>query len=191
MSAVLRLVVMMMAKVVSTVTYATWNPADKNANITLSNGNLTATNSVANCAVRATIGKTTGKWYWEITNGSVNEQDIGVGNASMTLNGYVGKDANGVGYDSSDGKLYKGDVAVATGGATYTAADIIGFALDVDAGTLKVYKNNTLQYTYTYGFTGTIYPALGAFAAASGTANFGATALTYSPPAGYNAGVYV
>jgi hypothetical protein len=37
-------------------TYATWNPSDKNANITLSSGNLTATASTVNhFACRATI----------------------------------------------------------------------------------------------------------------------------------------
>lgn len=51
------------------VTYATWNPSDKSANVTLSNGNLTAT-ITANTAfygARATIGKSSGKWYWEQT----------------------------------------------------------------------------------------------------------------------------
>ena len=173
------------------VTYATWNPADKDAGITLSGGNLTAVNNTANKSVRATIGKTTGKWYWEVTNNVVAENDIGIANASMSLATYVGSDANGAGYDSADGKIYKNNTAVATGGATYGVPDIIGIALDVDAGTVKFYKNNTLQYTYTYGFTGTIYPATGGFIiAASSTANFGASAFTYSVPSGYNAGVY-
>ena len=176
----------------ASVTYATWNPADKDAGVTLSNGNLTATNIVANKSVRATIGKTSGKWYWEVTNNAAQENDMGIGNVSMLLSAYPGNDANGVGYDSVDGKLYKSNAAVATGGATYTTSDIIGIALDVDAGTVKFYKNNTLQYTYTYSIAGAIYPATGGFASgASCTANFGATAFAFTVPSGYNPGVYV
>lgn len=173
------------------VTYATWNPSDKDAGITLSNGNLTSLNNTASKSVRSTIGKTTGKWYWEVYVVSAVENDIGVANGSFALTNYLGNDANGVGYDSSDGKLYKSNAAVASGGSTYSAGSTLGFALDVDAGTLKVYNANTLQYTYTYVFSGTIYAAVGGFAInAESTANFGATAFTYSPPGGYNSGLY-
>src|SRR5690606_27738602 len=50
-------------------TYATWNPSDKSSLITLSNGNLTATRSGANGnrLVRATIARSTGKEYFEVT----------------------------------------------------------------------------------------------------------------------------
>lgn len=49
-------------------TYATWNPADKSADITLSLGNLKATQTTSSWdSVRSTIGKTSGKWYWEYT----------------------------------------------------------------------------------------------------------------------------
>ena len=173
-------------------TYATWNPSDKDVGVTLSNGNLTATNSTANKSVRATIGKSSGKWYWEVTNTASAENDIGIGNTAMLLSAYPGNDANGVCYDSLDGKVYKNNAPVSIGGQVYTASDIIGIALDVDAGTVKFYKNNALQYTYTYSIAGAIYPATGGFAlGAACTANFGASAFTYTPPAGYNTGVYV
>ncbi len=45
--------------------YATWSPSDKGSNITLTNSNLTATGAASLGAqeqVRATIGKSTGKW---------------------------------------------------------------------------------------------------------------------------------
>lgn len=49
------------------VTYATRNPSDKNANIALSSGNLIATASnTAWKSVRATLGKSSGKWYREV-----------------------------------------------------------------------------------------------------------------------------
>lgn len=176
----------------SGVTYATWNPADKNAGITLSNGNLTATQGGASRAVRSTIGKASGKYYWELTQTGGGEADWGIGNSSASLSTWLGNDANGLSYDSSDGKLYKGGVAVATGGATYTTTHTIGIALDVTAGTVSFYKNNVAQYTaFSHGIAGTIYAMVGSFAATPVvTANFGATALTYTPPAGYNAGLY-
>ena len=50
------------------ITYATWNPSDKGTNITLSNGNLTVAKGNAGWeSVRATIGVSSGKWYWEVT----------------------------------------------------------------------------------------------------------------------------
>jgi len=66
------------------------------------------------------------------------------------------------------------------------------WALDMDAGTLKIYKNNVLVYTINW-LTGTWYPWLSAdpsLPAAVLTANFGATPFTYTPPAGYNYWVY-
>jgi hypothetical protein len=82
-----------------TRTFATWNPSDKNANVTLSGGNLTA--SVASWtthyAARATIWKSSGKWYWEVTVVS-NAWTIliWVGNSLMSIanNSYVGSDIN-------------------------------------------------------------------------------------------------
>ncbi len=42
-----------------------WNPTDKTAGITLSNGNLTAASSASSNAVRAVDRQITGKFYWE------------------------------------------------------------------------------------------------------------------------------
>src|SRR5262245_9189902 len=45
----------------------TWNPSDKTANITLSNGNLTAQNTDGtNSAARGTTSKSSGKHYFEV-----------------------------------------------------------------------------------------------------------------------------
>lgn len=171
-------------------TYATWNPADKHADINLTGGDLTATSTTGSKGVRATIGKSSGKWYWEVMNNSGAENDIGIATASASLSTWLGADAQGVGYDSFDGKLYKNSSIVASY-ATYAQNDYIGFALDCDAGTIAIYKNGTLQGTYSHGLSGTIYPAMGGFASTmSGIANFGASAFTYSPPGGFNAGVY-
>jgi len=183
-------IVALMKKAATPPVYATWSTTDKDAGVLLSGGNLTATCNTGSRGVRATIGKSTGKWYWEVRNNATAENDIGIATASASLATWLGADAQGIGYDSSDGKLYKNSAIVASYG-TYVQNDYIGFALDCDAGTLAVYKNGTLQGTYSHGLSGVIFPALGGFAStASGIANFGATAFAYSPPGGFNSGVY-
>lgn len=174
------------------IVYATWDPANKGANLALTGGNLTATTVLGNnnSGVRSTVGKSSGKPYWENKHTASNEGNTGICDSSYNFAGYLGGDTHGVSYDSNDGKLYYNNAAVATGGATYILNDVIGMALDVGASTIAFYKNNVLQYTYTFSLTGTIYAANGDFGTASSTANFGATALTYTPPTGYTAGLY-
>ena len=55
----------------TTGTTATWNPADKSAQITLSGGNLIATDtSTGDSGVRSATSHSGGKWYIEWTSGS-------------------------------------------------------------------------------------------------------------------------
>ena len=79
-------------------------------------------------------------------------------------------------------------------GSTYTTGDVIGVALDMGAGTIIFYKNNVSQGTAFTGLSGTMYrrcyTEYRRLALGVAPPNFGATALTYSPPVGYNAGLY-
>ncbi|MBI4946210.1 MAG: T9SS type A sorting domain-containing protein [Bacteroidetes bacterium] len=175
-----------------TRTYATWNPLDQGAGITLSGGNLTTANTAAGM-VRATIGVLSGKWYWEITRN--NPAGVsGIANASAALTTYPGANVNGWEYDAT-GLKYTNAAGVAYG-ATYTTGDVIGVALDMDAGTITYYKNGVSQGIAYSGLTGIIYPASGAGAGGASpndrkiTANFGATAFAYAVPGGYNSGLY-
>lgn len=174
------------------VTYATWNPADKGAGITLSGGNLVATTSTTAASVRATIGKSSGKWYWEytVTNTTTLQIGSGVGTASASLAGTPGVVDNlAWGYVALDGKVYNNGTTAATY-VTYTNPDVIGVALDMDSGTLQFYKNNTLQGTAATGLTGTYYPMVGGNNTSGITANFGASAMTYTAPSGFTQGLY-
>ena len=189
MSQVLRRVVMMMAKVASGVTYATWDPANKSANVTLTGSNLVAT-TTARGSVKATLGKSSGKWYWEFvcSGASFGNALPGVANASELVSDYPGFSSNSVAY-FNDGRKFTNSV-LGTYGDSYLAGDNIGVALDATAGTVTFYKNGVSQGAIS-GLTGTIYPmAGGASSAIIVTANFGATAFAYTPPAGYNAGLY-
>lgn len=179
---------------VQPLTYATWNPADKNANITLSNGNLTGTTNASpgNVIARSTISKTSGKWYWECT---INQAGAfhGISNSSEVLTNFAGQGTESLGY-AYFGGVYNANASIAST-TTYAVGDVIGYAVDAGARTLYLYKNNTLQTTInisTY-FTGAIFAAWSCSSAPnfSSTMNFGATALTYTPPTGYNAGLYV
>ena len=173
-------------------TYATWNPLDKGSAVTLSNTNLTwSSPSFSNGSARATVGKSTGKWYWEITPSSGNTLQNGIATASVALTSELWS-LTGIVIYRSDGAVMRDTTLLATGLATYTSGDVIGMAFDAGGGTLAFYKNNTLIYTATGISAATYYPAIGQGSAspATATANFGASSFTYTPPAGYNAGFY-
>ncbi len=179
-------------------TYATWNPSDKSAGVTLSGGNLTAAVSITPGAVRSTIGKSSGKWYWEMTVGSVdgagNPLLSGIGLSTADINSsnpYPGSDANGYGYYGANGQKYNNGSGAAYG-ATYTTNDVIGFALDMGAGTITFYKNGVSQGTAFTSLSGTFFALVGGTygASVSGTYNFGATTFAQSVPSGFNPGLY-
>lgn len=125
----------------------TWNPSDKQANVTLSNGNMTAysTGVGSHYSVRATNPKWWGGLYAECTVDSVYNNGIGIGIllAADTLNGQVGATAGGWAYLPS-GSLYHGG-SLGASLATYTLGDVIGIA---KLGTkLWFRKNGTWQGT--------------------------------------------
>ena len=174
--------------------YATLNPL-KNQGNTLGNGNLdiTATTTSATTIVLATIGISSGKWYWEyvqtsmtvISNGSM----IGIAKDNVSLATYLGYDANGWGY-YGDGTKYNNNSGTAYG-ASYSDNDVIGVAFDADAGTLVFYKNNTSQGTAFSGLTsGPYFPAFGDGASTTvmtANVNFGQRAFAYTAPSGFKA----
>ena len=180
----------LIAEGVSTKTYATWDSSKKGTSITLSNGDLTASYT-ARGIVLSTIGKSSGKWYWEIklNSGTVNNCGIGIAPAPITYtNNYLGSGDGGMGYYAN--ALWR--PGGTTYGVSFTVNDVIGVALDMDAGTLVFYKNNVSQGTAITGLTGTYFAGICDITTETGSiiANFGATSLTYTPPSGYNAGLY-
>ena len=175
------------------VAATTWNPSDKAASVTLSSGNLTIANNglTSYGAVRATTGKAAGKWYWEVvinTTGGSNFIQLGIMNASATLaSGYPGSDANGRGYYQQTGQKYVSAVA-STYGASYTNGDVIGFALDMDSGTITCYKNGTSQGVMFTSLTGTFFPAAACYNTGNNVSGrFKASDFTQTPPAGFTA----
>lgn len=174
------------------VTYATLDPANKGAGITLSGGNLTVTASAANQQVFSTISKLSGKWYWEaeVTSGVLIF--FGIASSSSSTSVSPGFDSFSVSYRSNTGNVSWNSSTVASG-AAFTTGDIVGMALDMTSGTIAFYKNNSFQATYSFSIGSPVF-AVGGGSAAGVVGfifNFGATPLTYTPPAGFNAGLYV
>ncbi len=172
-----------------TPTFATWNPADTGATTTLSNGNLTEI-STSSSMTRSTIGKSAGKWYWEVTaDGGL--MVIGIATAAAGLNLSLGTDAFGWGIYSPTGDIFHNS-ALTPYGASYAATNVLGFALDMGAGTLEIFLNGG---SFGIGVTGLVGPVFASSGngppTSQATANFGASAFMFAPPAGYNAGLYV
>lgn len=184
------------------VTYSTWNPSDKHADIALSGGNLvgTVTTGGSFISMRGTVGVSSGKWYWEVTvTTTSNVQMSAVAKSTATLNGFMGSDANGWSYYGGDGQKRNNGVAAAYG-ASYGTGTVVSCALDLDNGKVWWAKNGTWQNSGDPAAgTGEAYSGLsGTFYAAWTlntlndlcTANFGASAFTYTVPTGFNEGLY-
>ena len=123
----------------------TWNPSDKGANITLSNGNLDATGATAFHSVRATTSRSSGKKYFEIllvaadASGSI----IGAMDGSGTLTTYVGNSANGFGHQNNGTDYVTGDTLSNDPATTYTTNDVVNIAIDFGAGSAWLGKNGS------------------------------------------------
>jgi hypothetical protein len=177
--------------------YATLNPLNVNPTYAsayvASNGNLTVTatgiTGVNFPWLAGTIAVNTGKWYWEVLMGTTGGGAPAIGIITSTsLN-----NATPFAPESWSYYLNGQKFAGATGsayGATWTTGDLIGVALDCDAGTITFYKNNVSQGTaFSTGFTNLLVnPVL--IYDASGTnwncsINFGQRPFTYTPPTGF------
>ncbi len=83
----------------SSGTYATISTTDKASEITVSGNTISSTTNAWKSA-RATIGKSSGKWYWEVKN-NTNSNSYwvrGIGKSSTSLTDFVGRDGNGYGW---------------------------------------------------------------------------------------------
>lgn len=186
----------------SSITYATWNPLDKSVNTVLSNGDLTASvTGGVDQQVRATIGKSSGAWYWEYSSINMNlepNSTWGISQITDSLDTYPGYDVHSYALANGYGGTWHDRITLGFGGYnSYTTgltddSIIVGFGLDMDLGTLTIYYNGVSQGVAFTGLTGTFYPASGSYAgyALQTIANFGQNPFTFGVPSGYNAGLY-
>jgi len=170
--------------------YCTWNPLNTGAT-SLANGNLEVTTpSTGYGLTYSTIAVSSGKWYWEVFGSAMTgAAEIGISKAGATLTNAVGVYVGGYSYVS--GSQFKGNNNSYTSyGASYTTNDIIGVALDLDAGTLVFYKNGVSQGTAFSSLSGEFFPAVSDSSNSGGStlvANFGARAFSYTAPSGFKA----
>lgn len=157
----------------------TWNPADKDANIVLSGGNLTATATTgANSNVRATTPGAAGH-YFEVTWTTTFPSAVALSNATQSLSVYPG-DPNSVAFFSSGYVEWPGSGFGNNTGTTWTTGDVIGILRNASSATL--YKNGVSIYTVNTLPSGPLYPLLyTSHASEQAVANFGATTLSYLP----------
>jgi hypothetical protein len=192
-------------KAPSGLTPTTWNPSDKSAGITLSGGNLVATNSNGTGidGVRS-VDSTTGKVYFEIVwtvylvTAGGGAMQIGIGNSSAVLTTTLLGQTTAAGYRDDSLALYNfGPNAV--GSMNTGLNDNIGVAVDVPNKKMWFRKNggtwdvtggddpatNVGGLNFT-GITGAIFAITNsnAFSYAS-TAKFDSASWTYIAPAGF------
>jgi len=192
------------------VTPDTFNPSDKDAAITLSNGNLTATwASSSNKGVRAIHAIADGqKLYCEITCSTVNGSWGVVPTVitdSIATNGEWHSVPGVCGW-RKDG-TFSYFVTGSTTEASYTSGTIIGFAATRSGSTVKVYVHKNGTYVIGGDSSGTPNPSTaanpnGTYTIGSpihmgcgqrdgtnvATANFGASSFSYSVPTDFSAG---
>jgi len=172
--------------------YAVLNPINKPSGVTLSAANLNYSSGGAsnNCISFSTIAASSGKWYceWTQTNAPAGQNIVGIGtDTQLTTLSYAGQNTTSYGY-AMGGQKYNGTGAVSYG-ASWTTNDVIGIALDLDAGTLVFYKNGVSQGTAFTGLNGSFIFIFGnnAGATVTGIANFGQRSFAYTPPSGFKA----
>ncbi len=148
----------------STEQSVTWNSADKDTSITLSNGDRDASCVDSSfSAVRATLGRSTGKYYFEISMPTVpTSARCGIANGSFTLTTYVGNAANSTGV---------------TGGAVTNNGHTVNTAITPPANSDGVYYMYALDLDNDYAWLGRNNSWLGSGNPAAGT-NMWLTAVT-------------
>jgi hypothetical protein len=197
------------ATVAPAYTYATWNPDDKDAAYTLSNGDKTITRTASgnqNRSARATMPKSAGKWYVELTSSAVvGDGQVGLATPSANVLGTYPGDPVGsmLFYNYSPYRSFATPF-VDTGtplntGLDVAAGGILMFAVDLDAGKCWIGKDGIWNGNPEAGTSpaATWTPNLELCLATrlyaqsvTQTWNFGQNAFSYTPPSGFNEGWY-
>ena len=187
-------------------TYTTWSTTDKSSNVTLSNGNLTATwTASANTGVRSASGVLTGKYYFELTTGAMANTGEGVATAATAFSSAIPAGSATIVYA---GTIYINGTSSGVSLGTVSGSTTIGIALDLTNQMIWFRKapsgnwNNNASYnpaTSTGGLSISSITSSGTLAlfpvsiSTSGTsntlANFGATGFSGAVPSGFTSGL--
>ena len=142
--------------------FATWNSLNNYySQSTFANGNTKVTMGSSQYTYNtSTLGMTSGKFYAEFKQGSGGSDSMfGISSTEATsTSAELGNYPNDYGYYQADGKIWSNNSYVVNPyGATWSAGDIIGVAVDLDNNKLYFSKNGTWQNSGdpTSGSTGT------------------------------------
>ena len=196
-------------------TTTTWNPSDKDPGVTLSGGNLVATSSLSlpscstsgYCGVRAVANHTTGKFYYEevFTNlgGGAADQCLGIADSTASLgNNMPNQHDHATSLCASSGTIENfSSGGTCTSPGVFTSGDTVQVAVDAGA-TLIWFRINSGNWNGNAGsnpatgslgcnlsstLSGAIFPETQGSndTVVSMTANFGGSAYSFTPPAGF------
>jgi hypothetical protein len=168
--------------------YCTLNPLHNNKVLnvdrsTLSDGNLvTSTGSNGNKEVSGTIGVSSGKWYFELTNvsGGNNTDGVGIADLSTGTEAIV-RDDGAFRYNGSESSY---------SASWQTSGDVIGVKIDLDNSTIGFFKNGMYQGDAKTDLPSVtyhpyVYNRAGAPSASELHVNFGQKPFKFPPPEGF------
>lgn len=175
----------------------TWNPSDKDAQVTLTNGNLTAecgAGAGSFNSVRSTTSKTSaaGKRYFEnlVDSRGTTLMYLGIGTSGVGLSVNPDAEAGAVVWQISNGNISANGVTVGTE-ATLTNGDVGQIAIDFATQKIWFGKNNTFggnpsAGTGGYSFTNATYFCLTTLSVDQVSSKFDG-GFTFTPPTGFSA----
>jgi len=138
--------------------HPTWNPLDNyHAQSTFKEGNLEVRGKGPGIVYSyetyntATMGVSSGKWYWEVKLTGIDSGACQIGivdNVPTSSGNQMGGRAYGYSYNNG-GSVSNNGSSVSGSFSSYTTGDIIGIALNLDDNELTFYKNGTVQNSGT------------------------------------------
>lgn len=161
--------------------YATLNPLANFYGSSVSAGNLSFSGP-SSAMLNSTLAiPKSGKWWFEVKCSTIgNAASIGISTDALASHSRF--------YRSDTGEKVV-DGVITPYGASWGTANTMNIAVDMDAGTLALYKDGVSQGVLasdlvSSGYTWFLFVTSNA-AAHAGSVNFGQRAFTHAPPAGY------
>ena len=182
----------------------TWDPSSviTPGSWVFSNGNNTAEGLAGGSAkvVLATLGRSTGKWYFELVVNIIASSSTGPAFGAVNTVNDLGLFSTGTYYDTSSGFIWLGDGGSGQNntGVISSNGDRISVAVDIGAGKVWFAHNGTwllsgnpaagTNQANTIALTGTLYPAMRVGNdLQEGTLYCSSGSFVYSIPTGFSA----